>query len=629
MRRRGAEAAVDRRATTYLWLATLAVFCIHLWVVSTRLAGPTVPFDENGYLGTARWLTGGAEWEMPFSPFFAVGYSLVIAPATLLTSPSAQWLAIGVINAALAASVLPLLALVLRRLVGATPLRALAGAAVGALAPAVLISGAGARADTLALPLVLVVVLAGWDALDRDRPAWRRILLGPAVAALLLTHSRYWPAVIVVAVVLLLATRRRADRPVALANLGLLALGIAAGQVLASAARSARWTIVDRPEGSASDLWSMLQSFDGIRELAVTALGQAWYLGVGSLGLAFVGIVLAVQGSTTRPGWTHARVVTTGIVVSAAGVFAVSVVFFSQNQFRADHYVYGRHNDSFTPLWIGLAVVYLLGRATDRAWRLVWSAAAIVALGGALVLLRDAAPGVEGFGETSVPALHPNDRRRPDGHVRAGDGDRAAAASLVVAALIAWGERRPTVRGRALVTRWASSPSRSARSGTGWRRGTRQGVLGPHLDGWSAEVFERLELDALCIDLAAQGSRPTLRYPWALPSVDARMYDSEHGEEPNCTFALAKIDDQARIGAGDRIAALDQFGLDNLAPRGSPSGWPRDPSRIASPTTDSSSRTGSPPSSPRQRRPRPSRSSIHRPSRSSWPPASRPRSTPR
>lgn len=97
----------------------LALFAFHLWT-AWRIGGPSVVFDEAGYLGNARWLAGGAIWDMPESPAYASGYSLLLAPImAIFASAGAQWRAVLVLNAALLASVFPLVALLARRVLGA------------------------------------------------------------------------------------------------------------------------------------------------------------------------------------------------------------------------------------------------------------------------------------------------------------------------------------------------------------------------------------------------------------------------------------------------------------------------------------------------------------------------------
>ena len=53
----------------------MALVVIHLWS-SAHVSDPTIVFDENGYLGNARWLAGGSTWEMPFAPAYSSAYSL-------------------------------------------------------------------------------------------------------------------------------------------------------------------------------------------------------------------------------------------------------------------------------------------------------------------------------------------------------------------------------------------------------------------------------------------------------------------------------------------------------------------------------------------------------------------------
>ncbi|MBX3287414.1 MAG: hypothetical protein KF703_18850, partial [Actinobacteria bacterium] len=225
----------QRRTRAALAAGWLGLVVLHL-VLSAPLTGPSVVFDEAGYLGNARWLAGsagGATWAMPTSPSYASGYSLVLAPVVALVhGPDLQWRAVLVVNALLLATVLPLLFEVLTRVVGVARRPALAGALVGAVAPAVLAAGVSAIAEDLVLPLVLLLVLAAHALVEppTGRGAWIRYGLGPVTATLVTTHPRFTLAVPVVLAALAVAGwRRLAPRLVVATNVSLLVVLGAAG----------------------------------------------------------------------------------------------------------------------------------------------------------------------------------------------------------------------------------------------------------------------------------------------------------------------------------------------------------------------------------------------------------------
>lgn len=166
------------------------------------------------------------------------------------------------------------------------------------------------------------------------------------------------------ALLLAAAWRRVVPVVVAAANGALMVVGCGGAWALTQALGDARWDHVERLEGGRTELVELVTTLDGWGELAWTAVGQGWYLAVGSLGLSVVGLVAVGRRVADRqvppdgPGGRDrvaSRWALGFLLVAAAGVFATSVAFFAQNQFRADHLVYGRHNDSFTPMWVAAA----------------------------------------------------------------------------------------------------------------------------------------------------------------------------------------------------------------------------------------------------------------------------------
>lgn len=224
-------------------VATLALFVFHLWT-TRHLTGPSVVFDESGYLGSARWLAGGAHWDMPTSPSYAVGYPVLLAPVmAVFHTADAQWWAVMVVNAALLASMFPLLLQVFRRALDAPRNLALLGAGVGALAPCVIAAGGSAIAENLVLPLVPATVAATWALTAAGRPRQRAAayVFGPLVALLLIAHPRFTLVGAVGLVALAIGARQGiVPRTVAVVNGLLLVVVAGAGTVLDRVVRQAR-----------------------------------------------------------------------------------------------------------------------------------------------------------------------------------------------------------------------------------------------------------------------------------------------------------------------------------------------------------------------------------------------------
>ncbi len=564
-----------RRFRLTVVMMTVGALLVHL-VASARVGHPSVVFDEAGYLGNARWLArSGAGWDMPTAPRYALGYPLVIAPVTrVFTSAGPQWRAILGVNAVLLASMVPLVAAVARRVLGAARGPALLAAGIGALAPAVVAAGVSAIAENLALPLVPASVLALHATRSRGPKAY---LFGPVVALLYATHARFTVAIVLGLVVLAVGSRRRLmASAVAMGNAALLVAGTLVAWIATRAVEAARWDNVERLEGGPEEIRNLITSFDGLQELTSTAVGQAWYLTVGSLGLSVIGVAGLVSalrarqaqaGDETRSapgipvtaGGRGSRVIVDRLAVGylltlAAAVFAVSVAFFAQNRFRADHLVYGRHNDSFTPLWLAAGVLTLLAADRRRLLRLgALAGGAIVVLFAWLAIDRDADTYDGRYSAFAVPAIIRYVAGNPSGTFW-----RASLAGLVgllAVLLVLLGTRRPRLLGPLLVVWfvWAGF-------GTTGATAAFQRVI---YRDWEVPTEVRaLGVDAVSIDIRSAGAGFTdLSYPFHLPDVRFTTFDPALGEGPDQPFVLARTEDRARRDAGDRIALIDQSGF--------------------------------------------------------------------
>src|ERR1044072_6837451 len=104
-----------------LLAGTFVLFAARL-ALSLIRTGPVLVADEIGYLTNARVLAGGLPGQLEQAPFYRGGYSLLIAPLVELgPSPPFPYHLVLALNAALAASVFPLLYLLLARFAGVRP----------------------------------------------------------------------------------------------------------------------------------------------------------------------------------------------------------------------------------------------------------------------------------------------------------------------------------------------------------------------------------------------------------------------------------------------------------------------------------------------------------------------------
>lgn len=560
-------------ARRILAAGTLALVGLHL-VLARHITGPWVSPDEAGYLGSARWLAGNRHWPIHFAPFYSSGYSVLVAPITAVVhDPPLQWRVICLVNALLLASLLPLLHLVGRRVLGLGRGAALAAATIGALAPAALASSYAGLPENVVLPLAAASVLAAWGAGRADVAMRCRIWWGPAIGGLYALHPRFTIAVpATVALLAVAALARGLDRRVAAANLGGLAVTVGAARLVNGWLRAHRWEGVQNPEGDLDAWLRLLTTRSGLRELVATAAGQSWYLLAGSFGLVAVGVVAAIwwvwrpDATTVGPEADPAaragrRLALAHLVTTASLVFMTSVVFFTQNQARVDHYIYGRHNDSFAPLWFALGTAFVVSARPLRLRLGVLAAAAVALIATATVLIHERDPLAFGFSVSSfsVPAVLRTMWWDPYDSFRVTTA-YAAAGIAVGAALLGLERLRTTAIRPAAVGRAALLGALALWLVTGGFDASRRATGYDEIQyrGWHApEQLARLGVREAAIDEGMARGRPALSYPFFLPDVRWDPYDAA-AEDPGTAFTLGRLDDDRRARAGDRIALLDQ-----------------------------------------------------------------------
>jgi hypothetical protein len=547
-------AGPPRRHRLVLAASTLALAALHLWVAREVTLPDRGPGDQWGYLGSARFLAGDPHtYVLPQFPYFSYGYSLVLAPLTrALHDPHDLFLAIKVVNAALAASLLPLLYLLGRRLLDASRAHALAGAWVGSLVPAVVVRPSSILAENLALPLVVATVLSVWLLLS-VRPAWQRLLAAPSVVWLHLTHPRFTLVLLTFAGVLLAAAwGRLVPRWIVVANGAVAVVLLAGSQVLRDAIVAARWTFGIATIGPTSDAPELLTDRRFLGELLLEAVGQAWYVGVTTLGLAALGVwamarragqrsAAASEGPRLLVGRDDPRTLAAAFALaSAALVFATSCYFFTRVMSGSEGFVAGRHNDSFVPMWAAAGTVFALSTPISSLRRAAWSLTAIVAALTALLRWqRDAAELGSYYTMLNVPGLAHH------GVVGVHVFHRAAliglGALLVVSLLAALG-KRPTVL-LPVAALWllvvvAADVQPS-----------------PVHDGWETPAqFRRLGVDRVAAIQSRAASMPVY-YPYFLPQVHFTPWDGT-GTPPERVVVAPLDAPLARLGA--RVALVDE-----------------------------------------------------------------------
>ncbi|MDX6676916.1 MAG: hypothetical protein QOE31_968, partial [Solirubrobacteraceae bacterium] len=388
-----AAALVSRTSPRRVLLVGTALLLGLRLAISLARSGPVIMADEAGYLLNARILAGGMPGEMGSSPFYRGGYSLLVAPILSLGGdPVLSYHAVLALNAVLAASLVPLLYVLLTRCFDVAPPAAAWSALAGAAYPSVTALSQVALSEnalfalTAAWLLVVGLLLRAPTAGHALR--WSAAA-GLCAAALWTVHGRMVVAVVLTALVLVVAAaQRRIGRAAAAAGLAVLAGGMLAGRLLND------WLIATNYDGRAIDelrgALTPLRHVDGILAVLRNLVGQGWYLLTATLGV----VVLLVAGVAPRAlARLRARrgepgdLVLVVLLATTAGLLAVSSLWFATVT-RADQLVYGRYVEPVVPalLAVGLA---LAGRARLRAGALVAGLAGLTVAVAALRLGLD------------------------------------------------------------------------------------------------------------------------------------------------------------------------------------------------------------------------------------------------
>lgn len=293
----------------------------------TRVDGPSLLWDGQGYLGAARWVARD-DWPLLGElDFYHPSYGALLAPSIWLgASP------MGLFRWAQAVNVLSL---------------AVAAIALGALARTLLPEGRTwlfATAAACAYPALVLQSAFEWPEVSVAAAfavaaacAWRERWLGLSLAtvAMYALHPRAL-GVVVVTLALLVAHRRWRSTAVLIAGfvgvqvLNRLALHALYNPGRRSGTRSAFDTITD--VGSWPDV-------------AVRAAGHSWYLVVATLGLAAVAVVALARDRRPPALWLLGA----GLAVLGASALQLA------GRGRADHLVYGRYVETLAPVLIVVA----------------------------------------------------------------------------------------------------------------------------------------------------------------------------------------------------------------------------------------------------------------------------------
>ncbi|MGE7435967.1 hypothetical protein [Kitasatospora sp. NPDC001175] len=370
-RSRSAESRTERRRTARPAARWSTVLTLYLTEVAFRLflirhrVVPRVHPDEDAYLVLARALAGGRATASPAGVVVPGGYSLLVAPALALAhDPATAYRLVLAVNALVAASVLPLGLLALRR-TGVADLPALAVAGTASLLPPAVFYSQFALTDAI-LPALLLGWLLCLHSLLRDGPLRRRTAGGAGLGLLagyaISVHDRGVVLAVVTAGVLLLALVR-GWTPRAATLLAGAALGASATAAVLLA-RYLQDRFSDAPPSSVGS-----QALTGMLNTALLdrtcgrVLGQLWYLTVSTWGIGGIGFTACAALLMQRHIPLAERVVAAVILITPVLVAGGAATALPEDH-RLDDNVYARYLSLFAPalFLVGSAALHRLPR---------------------------------------------------------------------------------------------------------------------------------------------------------------------------------------------------------------------------------------------------------------------------
>ncbi len=358
-------------------LAALAVG--HL-AIAAQSVGPAYLFDEVGYLAGAQvFADPSATWAL-CGDGYAVGYSAILAPLWwIFGDPATVYQAAAYLSALIGALVM-LPASALARRFGASGGLALAIGAIVTIAPTRALMDNYVLAENPLTLLVVTSAVLAWDVARRGG-RWRTVLLGAAVGASVLVHSRALPlaAITLAWLIVRAVSSDGARRRVALVGtIPIVALAIA-GIALQG------W-MTDRvfADGSQADKLASSLGSTSPGALAHVVLGQWFYQGVAWSVLTTLGVgvlIVAVSKGKRTAGLARvavgARAWLLAVVVGQAAFFVWILAASADVGTRLDIPIYGRYLDPFV---VPLAVLGACAIARRRGGRLVTVASLSVVL---------------------------------------------------------------------------------------------------------------------------------------------------------------------------------------------------------------------------------------------------------
>jgi hypothetical protein len=340
--------------------------------LSLPLVGPVAHDDEDAYLFGARMLAGGPLATLPIGSIMRpMGYPLVLAPIDwFVQQPARVYVGVHIVNALLMAANFPLLYLLGRRLFGTARLWTAVVAFIVATLPSLVFFSQFALTDALLPELLMVLLLAIYAMLDGKHRVVAGVIAGAVAGFAAHTHVRGLVMLVVLAGLVVVARWRR-----------WISWSVAGGTAAAAGVLFAIGYGLDAwlqkrffPSFPAYDVtprvFDRLLSPGGLFRIVADGLGQIWYLNTSTLGLAGIGIAVAVWMVVRREGALATRIVlATALVMNLGIAFATAAGIPDEG--RVNNHVYGRYVALFAGVWVFVAIAGLARAGRRRAIQLV------------------------------------------------------------------------------------------------------------------------------------------------------------------------------------------------------------------------------------------------------------------
>jgi hypothetical protein len=381
-----------------------------LWLARS-VPTPVAHADEDRYLLSARVLAGGpGGLGNDTAAFRRMGYPILLAPIYSYTSnPFTVYHVAQAIGAVVNALTFPLAYLFGRRVLGLRRVSfALLLAFVAAALPAVVYYSEFALTDAILPPLVLawLLLLHAWLRRASARSAAVAVVCAGAVAGYMYTvHVRgaFVLAVHLAALaVTVLARRRRWKVAVwsAVAALACTQLNRVAEHLVGD-------RLVTGGVEPQARILQRLTSAGGLVHTICDAIGQLWYAGVGTWGLAAIGLVVAVDRIRRRDveGVDPPQRAILTVAVASCVLIALSSAAALPNDGRMSNHAYVRYIAFLMPVFVMVAVVALVRADRTRVKSVVGRAAAGIAVGGLVVLSQMTEVTLEWFHPFDTPEV--------------------------------------------------------------------------------------------------------------------------------------------------------------------------------------------------------------------------------